>query len=292
MLFNSRNTLIAAMAWIALQAGPALSLDLPPVDGLLGLETADGSGWMAIKVDFDESSALAGVMWYNNDSSVAFPALLVGTGLTDGPDVIGGFVPVAGATTGQSDGWSECTFTQPVAASLGGLYVAFEFPAGAGFTSRGIGGGPAIGFAAGLTEPHGWISGDGETWYPLAGDFGLAVAPMLVPFDAGMLVKSLAGDTEAPDIPGAYYTNAGPNPFNPQVVVRYGLPHAGKTRIDVFDVRGRRVARLLDRMMPAGHHEVVWRGRDAADRRLPSGPYFIRITSGSLAAIERVTMVK
>lgn len=64
MSLISRNTLIAATAWIALLAGPALSLDLPPVDGLLGLETADGGGWMAIKVDFDESSALAGVMWY------------------------------------------------------------------------------------------------------------------------------------------------------------------------------------------------------------------------------------
>ncbi len=169
----------------------------------------------------------------------------------------------------------------------------FEFPAGGAFESRGQDGGPAVGFSNGLTESHGWISGDGESWHPLAGDFGFAVLPLLVEVTDDMLVKSLGdGNDGTPDVPSEFYVKVGPNPFNPKVVVRFGLPKSGVTEIDVFDVRGRLVTRLLNEELEAGHHEVTWAGTDSAGRRVSSGSYLLRISSWSINSVQRVTMVK
>ena len=229
---------------------------------------------------------------YNNDALTAFTVVSVGTGFDSGPETVETCVPVASAVYGDSDGWSECTFSEPVAASLGGLYVVFEFPAGSAFSARGQGGGPAIGFSNGLTEPHGWISGDGETWHPLAGDYGFAVLPVLVEVTDDMMVKSMNGVDETPELPEEFYVVAGPNPFNPQVVVEFGLPAAAMTEVDVFDLRGRRVARLLGEHLGAGHHRVTWQGEDSGGRRVSSGSYFLRISAGAIRNVTRLTLVK
>jgi hypothetical protein len=232
-------------------------------------------------------------LWYNNDAATVFPSILVGTGHESGPDAVSQCFAVASNVVGLSDGWSECTFEQPIGAIMDAMYVVFEFPVGEAFSGRGHGGGPAIGYSDGLIEPRGWISGDGESWHPLSGDNGFAVIPVLIPYQEGMMVKSFGGENDdIPDVPEDYYTNVGPNPFNPQVVVRFGLPVSGRTRVDVYDIRGRRIARLMDRFMPAGHHAVTWRGQDQSGRRMASGQYFLRIDSGELDEIKRVTMVK
>ncbi len=147
----------------------------------------------------------------------------------------------------------------------------FEFPPAA---FEGGAGGTGDRFSNGLTEPHGWISGDGETWHPLAGDYGFAVLPVLVEVTDDMMVKSMDGGVdETPELPEEFYVVAGPNPFNPQVVVEFGLPAAAMTEVDVFDLRGRRVARLLGEHLGAGHHRVTWQGEDSGARGF-SGSYF------------------
>ena len=56
---------------------------------------------------------------------------------------------VAEQVSGSSSAWSTMSFSQPIGASLGRLYVVLEFPASAQFTAEGEGGGPAVGFCAG-----------------------------------------------------------------------------------------------------------------------------------------------
>ena len=289
---TAATMLLLALTTVAHPTEPPTGF--PPVGDLLGLESEDGHGWMAIRVDFSEEYALSGILWYNNDGSVVFPAISVGTGYPEGPGLLDDAETVATGVSGASDGWSECTFDIPVAASLGGLYVILEFPAGHAFTERGAGGGPAVGFCDGLTEPAGWISGDGEEWHRLAGNFGFAMAPVLVPFSDGMLVKSMGGSDGADDaeIPESFYLSSGPNPFNPRIVIRFGLPRAGHASLVVYDIRGRRVARLLDEHLEAGHHTVAWPGRDGDGRQVASGVYFVRFQGAGETRVERVTLVK
>ena len=43
---------------------------------------------------------------------------------------------------------------------------------------------------------------------------------------------------------------------------RFELPRAGRTRLEVFDLRGRLVATLVDGELAAGPHQVTWLGVD------------------------------
>ena len=67
-----------------------------------------------------------------------------------------------------------------------------------------------------------------------------------------------------------------PNPFNPSTTIRYTLPHATTVSLDVFDMRGARVTRIVNGEQPSGTHEVQFDGSGLA-----SGVYLYRIQAGS-----------
>lgn len=103
--------------------------------------------------------------------------------------------------------------------------------------------------------------------------------------------ETSTGVTTPPAI-GALRT-AHPNPFQGNATLDYTLAASGRAVLDVFDVRGRRVTTLVDKIMPAGDHAAVWDGRDVDGRVLPSGVYFCRLTvGGTPAGIQRIVRVK
>ena len=69
-----------------------------------------------------------------------------------------------------------------------------------------------------------------------------------------------------------------PNPFRPSSTIPYRLAEDAEVRIDVWDLRGRRVRRLFSGRVSAGEHQAVWDGRDDAGQALPTGTYFYRMT--------------
>ena len=68
-----------------------------------------------------------------------------------------------------------------------------------------------------------------------------------------------------------------PNPFNPSTTIGFQQPRAGEAIVDVYDMRGVRVARLLDERRPAGEHRVTWHGTDERGRAVASGVYVVRV---------------
>ncbi len=69
--------------------------------------------------------------------------------------------------------------------------------------------------------------------------------------------------------------NVGPNPFNPQATLSFGLPVDQPVRLTVFDIAGRRVRSLADAVFPAGTHSLNWDGSDDGGRALASGMYWV-----------------
>jgi hypothetical protein len=78
-----------------------------------------------------------------------------------------------------------------------------------------------------------------------------------------------------------------PNPFNSSATIEYGLPEAGRVRIDIYDLLGRKVETLNDEEMQAGRHQVVW---DASG--YSSGVYFYRIKAGDIVDTKRMVYLK
>jgi hypothetical protein len=74
-----------------------------------------------------------------------------------------------------------------------------------------------------------------------------------------------------------------PNPFSPDgdghedlLFIRYRLDHAD-SRLDlrIYDVRGREVRRLANNSAAAFTGEILWDGKDASGRDLPTGLYIV-----------------
>lgn len=55
-----------------------------------------------------------------------------------------------------------------------------------------------------------------------------------------------------------------PNPFNSATNIVFGLPEQRRARLAIYDIMGRRVAVLADRVFEAGRHEVPFRARGLA----------------------------
>jgi hypothetical protein len=66
--------------------------------------------------------------------------------------------------------------------------------------------------------------------------------------------------------------NLYPNPFNPRVQVDFSLGEHPKGLLEVYDMRGRRVATLWQGTAQQAE-QITWDGRDALGRAVPSGVY-------------------
>ncbi|MFN8179033.1 MAG: T9SS type A sorting domain-containing protein [bacterium] len=83
-----------------------------------------------------------------------------------------------------------------------------------------------------------------------------------------------------------------PNPVVSTSLISFTLPSAAPTRVEVFDVLGRLCARLRGEPFAAGTHTLAWRPVDAAGRRLTSGVYAVRLTSGDRSQSRRVVLLR
>ena len=61
--------------------------------------------------------------------------------------------------------------------------------------------------------------------------------------------------------------------------IRFELADPTPVRLSLHDVTGSEVARLLQRLAPAGVSSVTWDGRDANGRPVAAGVYFVRLES-------------
>ena len=62
--------------------------------------------------------------------------------------------------------------------------------------------------------------------------------------------------------------------------IQFSLGQTGLVDLALFDVSGRRIRTFLDAAaLVAGHHEVVWDGRNDQQGRVAAGVYFYRLRS-------------
>ena len=83
-----------------------------------------------------------------------------------------------------------------------------------------------------------------------------------------------------------------PNPFNAGTLIPFRLGAAGRVRIDIFNLLGQRVRRLLDERRPPGLHKARWSGTDDRGAPVSSGVYFYRLTAGGTAETRRCMLIR
>jgi hypothetical protein len=78
-----------------------------------------------------------------------------------------------------------------------------------------------------------------------------------------------------------------PNPFNSGTIIRFSLPSNSMVTLDVFDILGRRVARLANDRFEAGNHEIPFAGSS-----LSSGVYLYRLSTPFEVQTKKMLLVK
>jgi flagellar hook assembly protein FlgD len=100
----------------------------------------------------------------------------------------------------------------------------------------------------------------------------------------------------APELVQPAFYPARPNPFNPSTALAFNVPgEVGGARpvtLEIYDVGGRLVRRLVAGPVGTGQQTVLWDGRSDNGRGVGSGTYFAHITIGSFAATQKLTLVR
>jgi hypothetical protein len=86
--------------------------------------------------------------------------------------------------------------------------------------------------------------------------------------------------------------NVSPNPFNPSANIEYHLNKADNVKLEVFNQKGQRVNVLVDGPQASGRHDIRWNGTDATGRLVPSGIYFLRVSSGKDCRTTKAVLAK
>jgi len=116
---------------------------------------------------------------------------------------------------------------------------------------------------------------------------------LLVEIPVTLHVNSIISATGDEGLPTAFALgNAYPNPFNPTTTIAYAVPRSGHVTLRIFDVAGRLVRTLVEGDATAGHHTVVWNGRDHGDRQVASGTYYYRLSADGFNDTRKMVLVK
>jgi len=135
------------------------------------------------------------------------------------------------------------------------------------------------------------------------------LSPGSLAIDAGDPAAGLDPDGTAPDAGPFYFDQNGvgmppshprgtallpsvPNPFRGAAMLPFLLAQAGRVRLEVFDLRGRKLATLLDGMREAGPQSARWDGNDDLGRALGAGVYVVKLSGDGLEFARRIVLVR
>lgn len=104
-------------------------------------------------------------------------------------------------------------------------------------------------------------------------------------FNAGAVLA--AGAPQVEKLRMAVY----PNPSRASATFAFDSPQAGRARLEIFGVDGRRVAVAFDAWRPAGHGEVKF-GNRADGRALADGIYLARLTTPAGSATAKLLVAR
>lgn len=113
--------------------------------------------------------------------------------------------------------------------------------------------------------------GLGSPCIPDSNDCGVLIGA----FDVGC-VSDVDNAATAPAMVYSLSQNR-PNPFNLSTVIPYTISASAHVTIDVYNMLGQRIRRLVDDAKAAGRHQVIWDGRDQSGVVAATGVYVYRL---------------
>lgn len=105
------------------------------------------------------------------------------------------------------------------------------------------------------------------------------------PCDDGPIPKQMINTEELPL--ETALNSAYPNPFNPSSTINYSVAEAQKIRLEVYNLRGAKVATLVEGSQMAGQYSIAFNAQN-----LPSGTYIVRLSTVDKVQTQKITLIK
>lgn len=84
-----------------------------------------------------------------------------------------------------------------------------------------------------------------------------------------------------------------PNPFNPTTKIAFSTAdNQNITKLVVYNLKGQQIKILVNEILPAGPHSVIWDGNDDSGVPISSGVYLYRMTSGNFKSNRKMILIK
>jgi probable HAF family extracellular repeat protein len=83
-----------------------------------------------------------------------------------------------------------------------------------------------------------------------------------------------------------------PNPARQATEVTLDVVGGNDVRLEIFDVSGRLVCRLVDGKLPMGRRALRWDGRDASGAAVSSGVYQVRVSVGDVRETKKLVFYR
>jgi hypothetical protein len=104
----------------------------------------------------------------------------------------------------------------------------------------------------------------------------------------GPIHVTLEGDEQSPQIPlKTGLDKLYPNPFNPEISIRYGLKEDADLKLSIYNLKGQKVHSLEVQNQNKGFHKYIW---DASEQ--VSGIYFIVFEAAEIKETRKITLSK
>ncbi len=115
------------------------------------------------------------------------------------------------------------------------------------------------------------------------------------PNNPGDILELVAPEksTDIPTIPERFTLHQNfPNPFNNATTIRFDLQESCRVRLEIFNLLGQRLVKLVDGALPANEYTITWDGKNQVGIPSASGVYFYRLTAGGYVESKKMILLK
>ena len=93
-------------------------------------------------------------------------------------------------------------------------------------------------------------------------------------------------------VPGKIPLYNYPNPFNPETTIFFALEQESLTELNIYNLKGQLVRRLLKEIMICGEHDINWDGNDNFGNIVRSGLYLVKLKTEQQSIRQKIMLIK
>ena len=83
-----------------------------------------------------------------------------------------------------------------------------------------------------------------------------------------------------------------PNPFNPETNIAYSVKELGNMTLEIYNLRGQLVKRLIRGVVESGDHIISWNGTNDSGKTVASGVYLYKMKTLNFTSTKKMILMK